>query len=88
VLKGLQGDGLTTLTAAPQPATAEAMRGAHLVVTFGPEVLHLLPAHCRLKRWDDVPAVSDGYGPASLEIHRRVAMLVDDLTRDGGPPNA
>jgi protein-tyrosine-phosphatase len=79
VLEGMRKDGLTPNASAPRRATAAALRHAHLVVTFGPEVAHLLPHHCRLRVWPDVPPVSGGYGPASMEIYRRVALLVEEL---------
>jgi len=83
VLEGLRHSGLTTLEPAPKRASVETFRNAHLVVTFGPSVTHLLPDHCRVRVWSDVPNVSEGYAAASEEIYRRVALLVEELLRHG-----
>src|SRR5689334_6039912 len=83
VLAGLQQDGLTPQEAAPQLANEATLRNAHVVVTFGPSVAQLLPPHCKVRVWGDVPNVADGYGAASQAIYRHVALLVEELLRDG-----
>lgn len=87
VLDGLRGDGLTPRVSTPVTATRESLREVFLVVSFGPDVTHLLPPHCAVRCWEDVPSVADGYRAASVDIHRRVALLVDELLRGTELPN-
>jgi hypothetical protein len=86
VLDGLHGDGLTLCSPAPVLATRESLRDVSLGVSYGPDITPLLPSHCDFRRWENVPAVVDSYRAASVDIHRRVALLVDELLRGGGSP--
>jgi hypothetical protein len=51
---------------------------ASRIVTFGCDLAALGPK-VAVDRWDDVPAVSDGYEAAREAIDARVARLVDEL---------
>jgi hypothetical protein len=74
--KGLAAEGLAARPARPRPLTLHDRATATRVVTFGCTVeAGAAPA----ERWDDVPAVSDGYGPARDRIVARLERLVDDL---------
>jgi arsenate reductase (thioredoxin) len=60
----------------PAALTADALAGAVRIVSFGCD----LPGMAPIARWDDVPMVSDGYGPARDAIVARVTALLDELT--------
>jgi hypothetical protein len=73
---GLAGEGLDARPARPRPVTLHDLATASRVVTFGCAVdAGAVPG----ERWDDVPAVSDGYGPARDRIVARVERLVGEL---------
>jgi arsenate reductase (thioredoxin) len=73
VVDGLAREGIDVGGAAPRALTTELLAGADLVVTMGCDVATDRP-HVR---WDDVPAVSDGYDVARDDIVARVARLLD-----------
>ena len=77
-VKGLAGDGLEAKPVRPRPVTLYDIQRADRVVSFGCEVA--ARAGVTVEQWD-VPAVSDGYGPARDRIVERVERLVDDLQR-------
>ena len=73
VVAGLAADGIDVRGTAPRALTPELLAGADLVVSMGCDVTTDGP-HVR---WDDVPAVSDGYDAARDDIVARVARLLD-----------
>jgi protein-tyrosine-phosphatase len=79
VVKSLRGDGIEVGGAKPRAATAEALAGASRVIAFGCDVGAIAPVTARVERWDDVPAVSDGYERARDVIVERVRRLVEEL---------
>jgi protein-tyrosine-phosphatase len=85
VLEGLRQAGLSTPETKPRAATADALKDARVVVSFGPDVTPLSRRGADIRRWADVPNVSDGYATASEDIYRRVALLVDELQRSSTP---
>jgi protein-tyrosine-phosphatase len=73
---GLAGDGLAARPSRPRPVTLHDLATATRVVTFGCDVgADATP----VERWDDVPAVSDGYAAARDRIVARVDQLVIQL---------
>lgn len=73
---GLAGDGLAARPGRPRPVTLYDLETATRVVTFGCDVgAGSTPA----ERWDDIPAVSDGYAAARDRIVTRVERLVAEL---------
>jgi protein-tyrosine-phosphatase len=75
-VKGLAGDGLTASPVRPRPVTLYDLDSATKVVSFGCD---LPPAKGqRIDQWD-VPAVSEGYGPARDRIVSNVERLVGEL---------
>jgi hypothetical protein len=75
-VQGLAAEGLAPRPARPRPVTLYDLGRATRVVTFGCAIdAGAVPA----ERWDDVPAVSDGYGPARDRIVARVERLVGEL---------
>lgn len=85
VVTGLREDGIDVIDAAPRLATEALVNGADHVVSFGCDVTGL-GARGDVTRWDDVPAVSDGYLEARSAIVTRVQDLLDHLS--AGPPPA
>ena len=77
-VKGLAGDGLIPAPARPRPVTLHDLRTATRIVSFGCDVTS--PGGQPVERWDDVPAVSDGYDVARTKIVERVQRLVGDLS--------
>jgi hypothetical protein len=49
------------------------------VVTFGCELGDMVPPGLAVDRWDNVPAVSEGYQPARDVILGRLPGLLDEL---------
>jgi protein-tyrosine-phosphatase len=80
VVKELLAEGIDIQNVRPRLVTAEDVLSASRVVTFGCDVAPLAPPG-PVDRWDDVPAVSDGYEAAREAIDARVARLVDELAR-------
>jgi arsenate reductase (thioredoxin) len=75
---GLRADGIDVGGQRPHRVTREEITGAWRVVSFGCDLAELAPG-VRPERWDDVPAVSDGYDAARDAI---VARLPGLLARD------
>jgi protein-tyrosine-phosphatase len=82
VVAGLGADGFDVAATVPRPLTDDALNAADVVVSFGCDVDARRRSDATGRaviRWDDVPAVSDGYETARDEIVRRVVLLVNDL---------
>jgi hypothetical protein len=77
-VKGLAGDGLAAVPRRPRPVTLHDLRTATRIVSFGCDVA--APAGRPVERWDDVPAVSEGYGEARDRIVERLGALVGELS--------
>jgi arsenate reductase (thioredoxin) len=80
VVQELRAEGIDLQGLRPRQVTSEDVASASRIVTFGCDVAELGP-HVPVDRWDDVPAVSDGYEAAREAIDARVARLVDELAR-------
>jgi protein-tyrosine-phosphatase len=78
VVKELLAEGIDVQSLRPRLVTPEDVASASRIVTFGCDVAPLRP-QVPVDRWDDVPAVSDGYEAAREAIDARVARLVDEL---------
>jgi protein-tyrosine-phosphatase len=77
-VKGLADDALNPAPARPRPVTLYDLRAATRIVSFGCDVAPR--AGQPVVRWDDVPAVSEGYAAARNAIVTRVERLISDLT--------
>jgi protein-tyrosine-phosphatase len=77
VVAGLLGDGFDVNGLTPRAITDTALDAATHVVVMGCD----LPATRAVIRWDDVPAVSDGYDTARNAIVARVEALLDAIAR-------
>ena len=75
-VKGLAGEGLPGRPERPRPVTLHDLGAAARVVTFGCDVR---AESAPTERWDDVPAVSEGYPAARDRIVARVERLVAEL---------
>jgi protein-tyrosine-phosphatase len=76
-VNGLAADRLEPEPRRPRPVTLHDLRTATRVVSFGCDVR--APGGTAVERWDDVPAVSDGYEAARDRIVAKVERLVADL---------
>jgi protein-tyrosine-phosphatase len=79
VVQGLRHDGISTDGLRPRAATRDDIERASLVVAFGCDLTPLAPKAKTFERWDDVPAVSEGYDRARDVIVARVRGLVGAL---------
>ena len=74
-VKGLTSEGLAAAPQRPRPLTLHDLRSATRVVSFGCDVKTSQP----VERWDDVPAIGDGYDKARDRIVARVERLVSEM---------
>jgi protein-tyrosine-phosphatase len=81
-VKGLAADGLIPALRHPRPVTLHDLRTATRIVSFGCDVA--APGGQHVERWDDVPAVSEGYEGARARIVERLQRLVGDLSSRQG----
>jgi hypothetical protein len=78
VVQALLAEGVDVRTLRPRRVTEGDVASAARVVTFGCEVV--VPAGGPpVERWDDVPAVSEGYETACAAIDARLERLVAEL---------
>lgn len=79
---GLAADGLRPPTRPPRPVTLHDLAGADVAVTFGCDLpatggaVRVGPGAAAPERWDDVPAVSDGYAAAREALLPRLEALL------------
>lgn len=78
VRDGLRSGGLDVGALRPRRVTADELSAAAHIVSFGCELEEITPPGRRVERWDDVPAVSDGFPEARDAIVARVRRLLDD----------
>jgi arsenate reductase (thioredoxin) len=81
VNQGLLSDGIDVRGRRPRRVTPADVEQASHVVTFACDLGALESRSRTRERWEDVPAVSDGYEPARDVIVARVTRLLDDLPR-------
>ena len=86
VVAGLAADGLRAGNQAPGLVNIAMIEAADLVVSFGCELPGPEPEE-RLRVWEDVPAVSDGYGPARDAIIEYLTALIEEIA-PALPPSA
>jgi arsenate reductase len=80
VVAGLAADGIDIHGYIPRQASPDAFAAAAHVVSFGCDLGSFVPPETNVDRWDDLPAVSDGYAPARDAIVQRVEALLDRLS--------
>ena len=75
VVAGLQSDGVDISDRRPKGLTEDELIGADQVVAMGCDLNSSVP----VVRWDDIPAVSDGYDAARTAIVARLERLLRSL---------
>jgi hypothetical protein len=77
----LKGQGYAIPVAKPRKVGPEEVASADVVISIGCDLAALPHPKKRLVRWDDVPALSDGFTAADEAIRTRVNDLVEELIR-------
>jgi hypothetical protein len=77
VVAGLLADGLSITGQRPRRVTAEELAEAWQVVALGCDLGDLAGPGVAVEFWDEVPAVSAGFGPARAAIVARLGHLLD-----------
>jgi protein-tyrosine-phosphatase len=80
---GLATDGLDWTGYRPRRLVARDFKGVARVVSFRCDLSDIVPSGLIWERWDDTPAVSEGYGAARDAIVERLGRLLDDLAGAG-----
>ena len=78
VAAALLKDGIDVRYVLPRRVTREDLMTAWRVVSFGCDLDHVAPPALVVMRWDDVPAVGDGFTAARDAIVARVRHLLED----------
>ena len=78
VVQELLAEGVDVRSLRPRRVTEADVASAWRVITFGCEVT-APAAGPRVERWDDVPAVSEGYEPARAAIDAHLMRLIAEL---------
>ncbi len=81
VVQGLRDEGIDVRGRRPRQVTRADLERASRVVTFGCGLGALESPGFARERWDDVPAVSEGYKPARDVIVGRLPGLLEELGR-------
>jgi arsenate reductase (thioredoxin) len=76
VAAGLLAKGIDVGARQPRPLTPGDLAQAWRVVSFGPDLSHLVPTGTPLEVWDDIPAVADGLQAAQAAIAGRLPRLI------------
>lgn len=78
VVRELLAEGVDVQSLRPRGVTEADVASASRVITFGCEVT-APAAGPPVERWDDVPAVSDGYETARAAIDAHLVRLIEEL---------
>ncbi len=76
VIEGLLADGIDVRGRRPRPLRREELARARRVVSFGCDLIGLVPPGLAVERWDDVPAVSENFKAARDAIVARLPRLL------------
>jgi protein-tyrosine-phosphatase len=77
----LKAEGYPIPSTKPRKVAPEEFVSADVVISIGCDLGALPQPRGRLVRWDDVPALSDGFTAADEAIRKRVTELVEELVR-------
>jgi arsenate reductase (thioredoxin) len=77
----LKERGYPVRAAKPRRVTNADMADADLVISIGCDLSGVPAPSGELRRWDEVPALSDDFAKADAAILARVTALVDELAR-------
>jgi arsenate reductase (thioredoxin) len=78
VAASLLAEGIDVRAWQPQVVTREDLAKAWRIISFGPNLSHLLPSGTLVQIWDEIPAVADGLKAAQTAIADRLLRLVKD----------
>ena len=81
VVRSLADDGFDVSGWIPRPVTEAELASADVVISLGC-ALDLGAPTPPVVNWDDVPAVSDGYGPARDAIIERLRTFLAEMSLD------
>jgi arsenate reductase len=84
VAAGLLEQGIDVRAWRPRLVTREDLAEAWRVVSFGPDLSHLLPAGTLVQVWSHVPAVADGFQAAQAVIAGQLLRLIEDDAHSRG----
>jgi arsenate reductase len=79
VVAGLGAERIDVSTRLPRQVSGDLLASATRIVSFGCDLSAVAPTSCAIERWDDVPAVSDGYAAARDTIVSRLHALLDEI---------
>lgn len=79
---GLRADGIEPAEPVPQPISNAALQSAWRVIVLSPEIGSDALPGVPFERWP-VPAISDGYEKARVDIVTRLRALVSDAGAEG-----
>ena len=79
VVRNLADDGFDVGGRTPQRLTEAELGSADIVISFGCSLDTGSPTP-QLVNWDDIPAVSDGYGPARDAIIGRLRTFLAEMS--------
>ena len=80
-VQGLLSEGIDVRGRQPRQVTRADVKRASCIVTFGCDLGALESTGPARHRWDDVPAVSEGYKLARDVILSHLPGLLDEVTR-------
>jgi hypothetical protein len=84
VVAGLLAKRIDVRAWQPRPLTPGDHAQAWRVVSFGPDLSHLVPNGTLVEVWDDIPAVADGFQAAQAAIAGRLLRLIKGDAHDRG----
>ncbi len=76
----LKQQGLAVPISKPRLVTSADIAQADLVISIGCDVSHI-PATSKLRRWDDVPDLSDNFEASDAAIRAKAQALVEEISR-------
>lgn len=88
VIKGLLKDGIDVRGRVPRQLTREDLTKAWRVISFGCDLADMAPPGLTVERWDNVPAVGEGFSAARDVIVAHLQRLLaecEDSPNSGRP---
>jgi len=81
VAEHLTKQGVSVPIEKPRPVTTQDLELADVVITMGCDVSGLGPVRGDLRKWDDIPAVSEQFAASDQAIRRKVTDLIEELVK-------
>jgi arsenate reductase len=88
VTEGLLKDGIDVRDRRPRRVTREDITNAWRVVSFACELVEMAPPGLTIERWDNVPAVGEGFSAARDVIVTRLKLLLAECKSSSAPSAA